>query len=80
MLADKVHELNNVTACRFCNSATSRDKNTQSMPELLGEAAGNPNLPQRGPVTRWLHKRWQGSGQRFLWNLRRILRPPSPRW
>lgn len=32
---------NTVTACSFCNSTTSRDRNTKSMPDLLNEATGS---------------------------------------
>jgi hypothetical protein len=49
LLPDAIEELalrldapNTVTACSFCNSTTSRDISSKSMPELLKEAIGGP--------------------------------------
>lgn len=36
--ARRLDEANTVTACRFCNSTTSRDLNPETMAELLGES------------------------------------------
>jgi hypothetical protein len=37
-LARRLDEANTVTACSFCNSTTSRDRNSESMAQLLGES------------------------------------------
>lgn len=41
-LSKRIDELNTVTACSFCNSTTSRDKNSKTMLELLLECQGTP--------------------------------------
>jgi len=38
----QVDSANTVTACRFCNSTTSRDRNTKSMRDLISEVEGAP--------------------------------------
>lgn len=40
--ASRLDAANTVTACGFCNSTTSRDVNSKSMPDLLKEATGRP--------------------------------------
>ncbi len=42
-LAKRIHDLNMVTACHFCNSMTSRDKNPKTMRQLLDEVEGTPD-------------------------------------
>lgn len=39
-LANLVHDANTVTACRFCNSTTSRYRHTKGMDQLINEKQG----------------------------------------
>jgi len=41
-LAQQIHQANTVTACRFCNSSTSRDRQPCSMEQLILSAQGSP--------------------------------------
>ncbi len=40
-LARRLDALNTVTACQFCNSTTSRERNDKSMSDLLQDATGS---------------------------------------
>ena len=42
-LAKRIDVVNTVTACRFCNSTTSQDKNPKSMAELIKSTKGGQN-------------------------------------
>jgi len=39
-MAWRINAANTITACSFCNSTTSRDRNEKTMEEILTEAAG----------------------------------------
>ncbi len=41
-LAQRIDEANTVTACRFCNSTTSRDQHDIDMGHLIRDTAGTP--------------------------------------
>ncbi len=41
-LAPRIDRANTVTACSFCNSTTSRDRNPENMAQLISEAKGEP--------------------------------------
>ena len=43
-LSKEIDSINTVTACQFCNSATSRDKNDISMVKLFTDNSGNKDL------------------------------------
>jgi hypothetical protein len=42
-LVQQLDTANTVTACSFCNSTTSRDRQPKDMDQLLTEATGTPN-------------------------------------
>ncbi len=42
-LVEQIDAANTVTACRFCNSTTSRDRHSKDMRGLLREAEGTPD-------------------------------------
>ena len=42
--AKRLNDANTVSACRFCNSTTSRDCCTKSMRDLIFEAHGDPEV------------------------------------
>ena len=43
-LSKEIDSINTVTACQFCNSTTSRDKNDISMVKLFTDNSGNKDL------------------------------------
>jgi len=51
-LALRIDRANTVTACSFCNATTSRDRNPETMAQLISEAKGKPDTAVNEVVVR----------------------------
>jgi len=51
-LALRIDRANTVTACSFCNATTSRERNPETMAQLISEAKGEPDVAVNEVVLR----------------------------